>query len=99
MLVSGRENEYCISGYKKAYAKVKLDSFSGSARAEIVLNVSGDNYGEIYIYGIKDAAEAQYWNSGTINYLNAPANDRFGFGANPSKVYDASAIAKVYAPP
>ncbi len=92
LLVSGREKEYRLSQYKKVYAKVDLSEFDGKNKASVSIDVKNDNNGSVCVYGITDTAAAQYIDDETINYLNAPANDRFGFGADVLKVYGSEAL-------
>ena len=95
MAVSGREKEYRLSQYKKVYAKVDLSGFDGANKANVSINVKNNNSGDVYVYGIADPAAALYWNNKTLNYLNAPANDRFGFGIDVSKAYASAPIGTI----
>lgn len=87
LLVNGSCPSVSIGNYKKVYARFPLGSFSGAQGTKVTVNITNDHDGELYVYGVADPVQTAAWNAGTINYMNAPANDRFGFGADTSKVY------------
>ena len=93
LLVSGRWLGASIGSYQKVYARIALNDYSGMQPAEVRLDVTEESYGEIYVYGVTDADAAVRWDADTINYTNAPANNRFGFDADAQKVYGGAPIA------
>ena len=80
-VVSGRE------GHAKAYVKLALSEYDGS-QVSFGFKTKAGNKGKLEVYGISDVEAAQNWSENTISYLNAPANDRFGFGVNTDMVYE-----------
>lgn len=96
LLVNGSCPSVSIGNYKKVYARFPLGSFSGAQGAKVTVNITNDHDGELYVYGVADPVQTAAWNAGTINYMNAPANDRFGFGADTSKVYGGGPIAVIH---
>lgn len=93
LLISGREAGMGAGEYKKAYARIALDGYSGAQAANVKINVTGESAGKLYVYGVADPAAAAGWNADTIHYMNAPANDRFSFDADKSKVYGGAPAA------
>ena len=97
--VMGGENAYVsaravsdLNGAVKTYAKFSLDGYNGK-NAYISFKTKASNNGRIEIYGISDKEASDNWDSETINYLNAPANDRFGSGVLLDNVFEKAPIA------
>ena len=95
LLVNGECPSVSIGSYKKVYARFPLADYFG-AQAAVTINITNGHDGELYVYGVADPVQAAAWHAGTINYMNAPANDRFGFGADMSKVYGGGPIAVIH---
>lgn len=92
LLVGGRWLTMASGSHKKAYARIALNELQSGQVAQVALNVTGGGRGEIAVYGITDPNEAANWSADTINYMNAPANNRFGFDADKAKVYGGAPI-------
>lgn len=89
--VSGRKTK--ISDGAKAYVKLSLSDFEGGSAA-FSFTTDSNSCGKLWVYGIKDKDECANWSSKTINYTNAPANERTSDSAvDLKKVYGESAIA------
>ena len=50
--------------------------------------------GTIAVYGIKDKELAANWSAQAINYLNAPANDRYSTGVTLDEVFEGAPLAE-----
>lgn len=96
LLVNGSCPSVSIGSYKKVYARFPLDGFSGMQDTEVTIDITNDHDGELYVYGVADPVQAAAWSAGTIHSMNAPANDRFGFGADVSGVYGGAPIAVIH---
>ena len=90
IFVSGRaktiDKDIC-----KTYIKLDLSNYDGN-RAYFGFETAEGNEGLLYVYAITDK-NLQNWNENSINYFNAPANDRFGFGVNEKKCFTGAPIA------
>lgn len=93
LLVNGRWLGASTGSYQKVYARIALEDYSGMQPAEVQFKVTEESHGEIYVYGVTDPDAAAHWDADTINYTNAPANNRFGFDADAQKVYGGAPIA------
>ena len=92
VFVSGRAREREKSA-AKSYVKLDLSTYD-DGQAYFGFQTTGASKGEIAVYGIKDKDLAESWSAETINYLNAPANDRFGTGVILDQVFEGAPLAE-----
>lgn len=90
--VSGRAREREKSA-AKSYVKLDLSTYD-DGQAYFGFQTTGASKGEIAVYGIKDKDLSESWSAETINYLNAPANDRFGTGVILDQVFEGAPLAE-----
>ena len=81
VFVSGRAKAI-DSNAKKTYIKLDLSVYDGG-QAYFGFKTTASSKGKIKVYGLEDTN----WSKDTINYYNAPANDRFGYGIAEDKAY------------
>ena len=79
----------------KTYIKLSLENYDGG-QAAFSFSTKAGNRGTLRVYGISDTA-AQDWNSETLSYINAPANDRYGVGVNTAMVFRGAPLREIKA--
>ncbi len=77
----------------KSYIKLDLSAFD-EGQAYFGFRTTAASKGKIEVYGIQDKDLAENWSAETINYLNAPANDRYGTGVQTDLVFEGAPIAE-----
>ena len=87
--VSGRS--LSLSGSSKAYIKLSLDGYDGGS-AGFSFETDEKSNGHVYVYGLKDKDDCENWSSETINYLNAPGNNRFDYSADENEMFNSGAL-------
>lgn len=87
-MVSGRED------HAKAYVKLSLAGYDGSQVSFGFRSNAGDK-GNLQVYGISDTTAAEGWSGDSISYLNAPANDRYGYGVHRELVYGNAPLDEI----
>ena len=83
--VNGRAVVYS-EGAQKTYIKLSLENYNNE-NASFSFKTNDGDKGNLLVYGLCDKDECENWSSETINYLNAPGNDRYGYGIDTSKAY------------
>mgnify|MGYP004640740353 CR=1 FL=1 len=82
VFVSGRAKAVDANA-KKTYIKLDLSEYEGG-QAYFGFKAVASSKGKIKVYGLEDTS----WSEDTINYYNAPANDRFGYGVIEDETFD-----------
>lgn len=89
--VSGGETAIGSGLYKKVYAEIDMADFNADVQTFIKLNTTNSQSGNIKVYGLKNGFDGIE----KLNYLNAPANNRFGNGLNQDELYSSEPIATI----
>ena len=77
----------------KVYVNLDASQFDGS-KATFRFTTNATASGSLSVYGLANAEDAD-WTKDTINFANAPANDRSSGGVNLNKVYNGKSIYTV----
>ena len=88
VFVSGRAKAIDQAA-KKTYVKLDLSAFE-AGQAYFGFKTTADSKGKIKVYGIEDTS----WSKDTINYYNAPANDRFGYGVIEDETFEKTPLGE-----
>ena len=89
VLVSG-QTQTLANNSQKVYVKLPLKDYTSGAFS-FSFDTDASSKGVVAVYGITDLAGSN-WDSGTITFENAPANDIYGNGVDLTKVYGGAPI-------
>ncbi len=90
--ISGRARQ-TEKAAAKSYIKLDLSAYD-DGQAYFGFKTTEASKGTIAVYGIKDKELAANWSAQTINYLNAPANDRYSTGVTLDEVFEGAPLAE-----